>query len=61
MDDKNFYTGFSFSNESFTLNEIEELENISLPITAFKEDKNMFIPEFREGFGLLWSLIISVQ
>ena len=52
MDDKSFYASFVFLNESFTLNEIEELEKISLSTAAFKEDTNMFSSEFREGFGL---------
>ena len=37
--------------ESFTLNEIWELEKNSLPTAAFKEDTNKFSTEFREGFG----------
>ena len=60
MDDKNFYTSFGFLNESFTLNEIEESEKNSFPTTAFKEDKNMFSSEFREGFGF-GSLIMALQ
>ena len=52
MDDNIFKQVLVFLNESFTLNEREELEKISLPIAAFKEDTNMFSSEFREGFGL---------
>ena len=37
-----------------------ELEKISLPTAAFKEDTDMFSTEFREGFGL-WSLIMAIQ
>ena len=37
-----------------------ELEKISLPTAAFKEDTNKFSTEFREGFGL-WSLIMAIQ
>ena len=37
-----------------------ELEKISLPIAAFKENTNMFSTEFREGFGL-WYLIMAIQ
>ena len=40
------------SIESFTLNEIWELEKNFLPTPAFKEDTDMFSTEFREGFGL---------
>ena len=44
-----------FFNEIFILNEIEKLERIYLPTTAFKEDTNMFRFEFEEGFCLwLW-------
>ena len=49
-----------FFVESFTLNEIWELEKISLPTAAFKEDTNMFSTEFREGFDL-WSLTMAIQ
>ena len=42
MDDKNFHASFTFFIESFTLNEIWELEKISLSAAAFKEDTNMF-------------------
>ena len=52
MDDKNFYVSFRFSSESFTSNKIAELENISLPTAAVKEDTNMFSSDIREGFGL---------
>ena len=41
MDDKTFYSSFVFLNESFTLNETEELEKNSLPTAAFK-DKNKY-------------------
>ena len=51
MDDKSFYASFGFLNESFTLNEIDELEKISLPTAAFKENTIMFSSEFRESFG----------
>ena len=37
-----------------------ELETISLPAAAFKEDTNKFSIEFREGFGL-WFFIMAVQ
>ena len=57
---KIFTQGLLFFIESFTLNEIWELEKISLPTAAFKEDTNKFSTEFREGFGL-WSLIMAVQ
>ena len=60
-DDKNFHATFTFFIESFTLNEIWELEKISVPTAAFKEDINMFSTEFREGFGLLPSLIMAIQ
>ena len=60
MNDKNFYADFTFFDESFTLNEIEELEKTFLPIAALKEDTNMFSAEFREGFNL-WSLIMAIQ
>ena len=46
--------------ESFILNEISELEKISLPTAAFKKDTDMFSTEFKEGFGL-WSLIMAIQ
>ena len=50
-----FSRKFYFFVESFTLNEIWELEENSLPTAAFREDINMFSTEFREGFGLwLW-------
>ena len=52
MDDKSFHASFGFLNGSFTLNEIEELEKISLSKAAFKEDTNVFRSEFQEGFGL---------
>ena len=42
------------------LNEIKELDKISLPTAAFKGDTNMFSSEFREGF-VLWSLIMAIQ
>ena len=58
-DDQNFHLSFTFFIESFTLNEIWELEKISLPTAAFKEDTGMFSTEFTEGFGL-WSLIMSI-
>ena len=57
--DKTFHASFTFI-ESFTLNEIWELEKNSLPIAAFKEDTSICGTEFREGFGL-WSLIMAVQ
>ena len=57
MDDKIFC---GFSSESFTLNEIEELEKISLPAAAVTEDTNVFGSEFRKGFGF-WSLIMATQ
>ena len=60
MDDKNFYSSFTFLNENFTLNEIEELKKVSLPTVAVKEDTNMFSSEFRESFGL-WSLRMAIQ
>ena len=60
MADKNFHASFTFLNESFTLNEIEELGNISLPTAAIKVDTNVFSTEFREGFGL-WYLIMAIQ
>ena len=60
MGDKNFYASFFF-NESFTLNEVKELEKfggiakkISLPTAALKEDTNMSCSEFGGGFDL-WS------
>ena len=52
MDDQNVYASFGFLNEIFVLNETEKMERIYLPITAFKEDTNMFSVEFEEGFGL---------
>ena len=52
MDDKNVYASFGFLNEISVLNEIEKLERIYLPKTAFKEDTNMFSFEFEEGLGL---------
>ena len=52
MDDRNVYARFGFINKIFILNEIEKLERIYLPATAFKEDTNMFSFEFEEGFGL---------
>ena len=55
-----FSSKFYFFIESFALNEIWELEKISLPTAAFKEDTNMFSTEFREGFGLLY-LIMAIQ
>ena len=58
MDEKNFYASFGFLNESFTVNDVEESEKISLPNVAFKEDTNMFSSEFREGFGL-WSWLYN--
>ena len=36
------------------------MEKISLPTAAFKEDKNMFSTEFRDGFGLR-SLVMGIQ
>ena len=57
---RNFHASFTFFSESFTLNEVWELEKISLPTAAFKEDTNMFSSEFRETFGL-WSLIMATQ
>ena len=51
MDDEIFHASFTFFIESFTLNEIWELEKISLPTAAFKEDTDIFSTEFREGFG----------
>ena len=60
MDNKNFCASFGFLSESFTLNEIEELEKNSLPTAAFKDDTDMFSHEFREGCGLL-SLIMALQ
>ena len=52
MDNKNVYASLGFLNKIFILNEIEKLERIYLPTTAFKEDTNMFSFEFEEGFGL---------
>ena len=52
MDDKSFYASFAFLNESFTLNEIEELERISLPTATTKEDTTVLSSEFREGLCL---------
>ena len=52
MDDKNFYVSFGFLNESFTSNEMDELETISLLTAAVKEDTNMLSSEFRKVFGL---------
>ena len=60
MVDKSLNTNFTFFNESFILNEIEELEKISLPIAAFEEDTDMFSAEFRECFDL-WFLIMAIQ
>ena len=60
MDEKDFCASFRFLNESFTLNETEDLEKISLLIATFKEDTNMFSSRFREGFDL-WSLIMAIQ
>ena len=60
MDDKNPYASFGSLSESFTLDEIEELEKVSLPIATFSEDTNMFSFEIREGFAL-WSLIMAIQ
>ena len=60
MDDLSFYANFTFFNESFTLNEIEEPEKKFFPIAAFKEDKDMFSAEFRKRFDL-WSLIMAIQ
>ena len=57
---KYFHASFAFFVESFTLNEIWELEKISLPTAAFKEDTNMFSTEFRECFGL-WCLTMAIQ
>ena len=51
MDNKNV-ASLGFLNEIFILNQVEKLERIYLPITAFKEDTNMFNFEFEEGFGL---------
>ena len=48
---QNILRKFWFFNESFTLDEIKELENISVPTAAVKEDTNMLSSEFREGFG----------
>ena len=65
-DDKNFHARFTFLFkvyffiESFTLNEIWELEKVSLPTAALKGDTNMFSTEFRESFGL-WFLIMAIQ
>ena len=52
MDGKNSYANFVFLSESFTLDNIKELEKISFLTAAFKEDTNMFSSELREGFGL---------
>ena len=52
MDHKNFYASFGFSNESFTLDEIEKFEKFPLPTAAVKEDTNIFSSKFRESFGL---------
>ena len=60
MDDKIFTQVLGFFNESSNLNKIKELENISLPTAAVKEDTDMFNSEFREGFGFL-SLSIAIQ
>ena len=38
----------TFFIESFTLNEIWQLEKISLPTATFKEDTNKFSTEFGE-------------
>ena len=54
-----FYVGFGFSNESFTLHEIEKLKTIPLPTAAVKEDTNMFNSEFREGIGL-WTSLMAI-
>ena len=42
MEDKNFYKSFVFLDERLTLNETGELEKISLPTVAFKENTKMF-------------------
>ena len=60
MDEKDFYASFRFLNESFTLNETEDLEKMYLPIATFKEDTNMFSSRFRKDFDL-WSLIMAIQ
>ena len=52
MDDKNSYANFVFLSESFTLDNIKELEKISFLTAALKEDTHMFSSELREGFGL---------
>ena len=50
---KIFTQVLDFLNESFTLNEIEQLKKIpSQQLAAFKEDTNMFSSKFREGFDL---------
>ena len=62
MEDKSFYASFVcfFLNESFTLNEIEALEEIFLPLptAAVKEDTNMFSSELGKGpeKGLVFGL-----
>ena len=51
MDDKNFYANFGLLNESFTLDEVEELEKKNpFPTMSVKEDTKLFNSEFREGF-----------
>ena len=59
MDDKSFYASFGFLNESFTLNEIGELERISLLTATTKEDTSVLSSEFREGLGLKGILTTS--
>ena len=49
---KAYYASFGFLNESLALNEIEELEGISLPTAAIKEDTGALSSEFREGLSL---------
>ena len=62
MENKNVYASLGFLNEIFILNEIEKLERIYLPTTAFKEDTNMFSFEFEEGFGYIFIyLIMAIQ
>ena len=47
MDGKNFYANFTFFNETFTLNEIEELEKNFFPVAAFKEEWQFELQCFR--------------
>ena len=58
MDDRSFYVSFGFLNESFTLNEIGELEKTSLPTAAVKEETTIFSSALNKGFGL-WSLTMA--